>query len=151
MTVVVPTGNNEPDTGEQVTTRGPSIKSLAEVAKLTIAPEMSNAFTVILAGNVNVGGVVSTTVTVKLPFTVLLCESVAEQLTVVIPRGNVEPEAGKQATANGPSITSLEEAVKLTGAPEAFNASTVRLAGRASMGKPLSTTVIVKLPFAVLL
>ena len=72
-------------------------------------------------------------------------------MTVVIPRGNVEPEAGKQVAVSRPSTTSLAEAVKITGAPEALTASTVMLAGRVSTGKPLSTTVTVKLLLALLL
>ena len=71
MTVVVPTTKTEPETGEQVTATEPSTVSFAETVKLTVAPEASNAATVILAGNVNTGWVVSTTATVKLPFAVL--------------------------------------------------------------------------------
>ena len=43
---------------------------------------------------VTAGAVVSLTVTVKLALDVLLCVSVALQLTVVVPIGNVAPEAG---------------------------------------------------------
>src|SRR5262245_58116950 len=46
---------------------------------------------------------VSVTVTVKLPPAVLLCVSVAEQLTVVVPITNNEPDAGAHATGLGPS------------------------------------------------
>ena len=122
LTVVVPMGNSEPDTGKHVTAREPSTVSLAEAVKLTGAPEASNAGTVISEGNVNMGRAVSTTVMVKLPLAVLLRESVAEQLTVVVPNVNSEPEAGEQVTGKGPSTTSFAEAVKLTGAPEAFTA-----------------------------
>src|SRR5436190_8881064 len=115
-------GNIDPEAGKQVIVRGPSIASLAEAVKLTGAPDGFNAVTVISTGRVNIGGVLSTTVTVKLPFAVFPFESVAEQLTVVVPKGNIEPETGKQVTASGPSTRSFAETVKLTGAPEAFTA-----------------------------
>ena len=43
-----------------------------------------------------VGGVVSATVTVKLPFAVLPARSVALQFTVVVPSGKAEPDGGGQ-------------------------------------------------------
>ncbi len=52
---------------------------------------------VILAGKVKAGAVVSTSVMLKLAVPVLPCVSVAVQWTVVVPRVNVEPEAGEQA------------------------------------------------------
>jgi len=142
----------KPETGEQATVNGPSTASFAEAVKLTGAPEAFNASTVMLAGNVNTGGIVSTTVTVKLPFAVLLWESVDEQFTVVVPKGNNEPEAGEQVTATGPSTASLAEAVKLTGAPEAPTASTIILEGSVNTGGVVSVvTVTWKLSLAVLL
>jgi hypothetical protein len=53
------------------------------------------------------GGVVSTTVTVKLVDDVLLRASVAEQVTVVVPSGKVLPLAGEQVTVTAPSTMSL--------------------------------------------
>jgi len=53
------------------------------------------------------GGVVSCTVTMKLPLDVLPALSVAEQVTTVTPRGNVEPDAGEQVTGSGPSTLSV--------------------------------------------
>ena len=47
---------------------------------------------------VTTGAVVSLTVTVKLALDVLLCVSVAPQLMVVVPSGNVAPEAGLHET-----------------------------------------------------
>jgi hypothetical protein len=45
------------------------------------------------------GGVVSgTTVTVNVVISKPVCASVAEQVTVVVPSGNVEPEGGEQET-----------------------------------------------------
>lgn len=70
MTVVIPIGNTEPEAGKQVTAREPSTVSFAEVVKLTGAPEAFTALTIMSEGSINVGGVVSTTLTVKLPFAV---------------------------------------------------------------------------------
>ena len=56
-------------------------------------------------GSVKTGGALSNiAVTVKLPLLVFFCVSVAEQLTVVTPTGNNEPEAGTQTTGTDPSI-----------------------------------------------
>ena len=51
-----------------------------------------------LAGQVIDGGCVSLTVTVKVQKPVLFELSVAVQVTVVVPFGKVEPEAGTQLT-----------------------------------------------------
>jgi len=58
-------------------------------------------------GSCKVGGVVSTTVTVKLPVDVLPAESVAEQVTVVVPRGKIDPDAREQVTGSVPSTLSV--------------------------------------------
>jgi hypothetical protein len=42
---------------------------------------------------------------------VLPCASVAVQVTVVVPSGNVEPLTGLQVTATTPSMLSVAEAV----------------------------------------
>jgi len=49
------------------------------------------------------------TVTRKLPEAVFPAASVAEQLTVVVPTANVEPEAGEQMVATDGSIVSAAE------------------------------------------
>jgi len=59
------------------------------------------------AGTVITGGVVLCTVTVKDACEVLLCASVAVQVTVVAPMGNVDPDAGMQFTATLPSTASV--------------------------------------------
>ena len=58
-----------------------------------------------------VGGVVSTTIMLKLPLAVLLWLLVAEQFTCVLPNANCEPEAGVQTGVIGPSFGSLALAV----------------------------------------
>jgi len=64
-----------------------------------------------LAGTVITGGAVGCTVTVKEACEVLLWESVAVHVTVVVPGGKVDPEAGMQFTATLPSTASVAVAV----------------------------------------
>ena len=66
------------------------------------------------AGTVTAGGVVSTTVTVKLFMPVLPCPSLALQVTVVAPRAKLLPEAGEQLTETNPAQVSLALALKVT-------------------------------------
>ena len=111
FTVVVASGKVEPEAGEQVAERAPSTRSLADAEKLAVAPDGPVASMVIFAGTVTVGGVVSTTDTLKLALAMLPATSVAEQLIVVAPSGKVEPEAGEQLGVMAPSTRSLAEAV----------------------------------------
>ena len=55
----------------------------------------------------NTGGCVSFTVTVKLHIDILLDESLTVHVTVVVPFGNVDPEAGLQVGAPTPGQLSL--------------------------------------------
>src|SRR6266852_2614584 len=103
-----------------------------------------------LAGRVSAGGVVSWTVTVKVPFAVLPWVSVAVQFTVVLPSAKVLPEAGEQLGVTEPSTVSLAVAVKVTAAPLGPVASAVRLAGRVWGGGVVSLDVKVKVPVGVL-
>jgi hypothetical protein len=96
VTVVAPMGNVAPDAGVQLTGSDPSTRSIAVAVYVTTAPLALVAAVVILAGTVITGGVVSCTVTVKEACDLLLCESVALQVTVVVPSGKVEPDAGVQ-------------------------------------------------------
>ena len=140
-TVVVPSGNVEPEAGVQITVREPSTKSVAEATKLTIAPDALEASTVILDGSVSLGAVMSLTVTVNEAVPVLPAESVAEQLTVVVDIGNVEPEAGVQVGVKAPSMLSVAVAVNVTTAPVELVASTVMLDGTVSTGAVVSDAV----------
>src|SRR5260370_15538104 len=85
-------------------------------------------------GSCKVGGVVSTTVTVKLPVDVLPTLSVAEQVTVVVPSGKIEPEGGEQVTGSVPSTTSVAVAAKVTAAPDGPVASAVMDVGKLKEG-----------------
>jgi hypothetical protein len=98
FTVVVPSGNVDPDAGVQLTGRGPSTRSVAVgLVYETAAPLAPVASFVMFAGTPEiVGGVVSTTITWNEAVDVLPLVSVAVQVTVVVPSGNVDPDAGVQ-------------------------------------------------------
>ena len=82
----------------------------------------------------------SETVTVKvLAAEVLPAASFAVQLTVVVPSGKVEPEAGEHVTVGEGSMTSVAVAVNETTAPDAPVASTVLFPGTVSIGAVVST------------
>src|SRR6185295_8984099 len=92
-------------------------------------------------GTVIDGFVVSTTVTVNVRLELFACVSVAEQVTVVAPKWNVDPLTGVHATALGPSKTSVADAVNVNGAPAGLVASTVAFVGTVTIGPLVSDTV----------
>jgi hypothetical protein len=93
VTVVVPMGNRLPDGGAQVTV-GVSQLSVAVAVKVTTAPDALVAATVMFAGQMMLGGVVSTTVTVVVHIAELPARSVAVNLTVCVPGPNVAGSGG---------------------------------------------------------
>ena len=106
VTIVGPTENVEPEAAEQV---GPEVTptlSVAVTVNVTGTPELLEVFSEGLDGTVITGGVVSskTTVTVKLAVPTLPAASDAVQVTVVVPTGKPEPEAGEQV---GPEVTAV--------------------------------------------
>jgi hypothetical protein len=109
VTVVVPIGNVEPDAGEQVTGTAPSMSSVAVgVGYVTTAPDAPDAALVMSDTGPITGGVVSVaTVTLKVAVLVFPDASEAEQVTVVVPTGNDEPDGGTQLTVAGPLIASV--------------------------------------------
>ena len=111
VTVVVPMGKVLPEAGAQAEVSAPLIKSVAEAVNVTAAPFGPVASAVILPGTVMVGGVVSRTMTVKLPLAVFPALSFAVQPTIVMPRGKVLPEAGVQVGVTAPSTSSVAETV----------------------------------------
>src|SRR3972149_12305508 len=91
----------------------------------------------IMTGRTRSGGVVSRTVTSKLPVAVLPDASLVEQFTVLVPTGNVLPAAGSQTTLTAPSPSSSAVASNGTTAPAGPVASTsvtVLSRGRGSTG-----------------
>ncbi len=78
----------------------------------------------------NIGAVVSRTVTVKLAFAVLPLGSLAEQVTVVVPSGNVDLDKGAHVTGTAWFALSLAVGVAYgTTAPFGPVASAVMFAG----------------------
>ncbi|MEP6469825.1 MAG: hypothetical protein ABJC24_08655 [Chloroflexota bacterium] len=136
VTVVAPSAKVEPDTGTHDTDglAGPTASVAVGVVKITTAPLAPAASTVMSDVAATAGAVVSTTVTVKLPFAVLPAASVAEQFTVVVPRAKVVPEVGLHVTVGEAGLASVADAVYENTAPEALVASTVALAGRVRTG-----------------
>ncbi len=76
--------------------------------------------------------------------------SAAEQVTVVVPMTNVEPDAGRHDASGDNGAVSAAVAVKLARAPPGPVASTVTGAGSVSDGGVTSTTTTEKLPEATL-
>jgi hypothetical protein len=143
LIVVGPSGSVAPLAGAHVTGTTPSTLSVADAVKLNTAPVALVASSVALAGTVTTGPVVSATVTVKAAAPLLPRASVAVQLTVVGPSGNVVPLAGMHVAATAPSTPSVADDVKLNAAPVALVASTVALAGPVRTGPVVSATEIV--------
>jgi hypothetical protein len=127
VTIVAPRANVLPDAARQLTSTEPSTRSEAVGFEyVAVAPVGPVASTENEAGTpASAGGVVSTTVIVNEPVAMLPEASVAEQVTVVVPSGNVEPEVGSHSTATGPSTRSEADGLKATAAPAELVASTV--------------------------
>ena len=97
VTVVVPRAKVEFRAGVQLTSRGSRRSTAVGGTKSTSEPAKLFASTVLSAGILLRTGVVeSTTVTLNVLLALLLCESVALQVTVVCPNPKVAPEAGVQ-------------------------------------------------------
>src|SRR5512132_1851844 len=148
FTVAVAIGNVSPEFASQLTATEPSTMSVAEALQVAVAPPGPVASLVMFAGRLSEGGVVSCTVTLKLPFALLPWVSVAEQCTVVTPSGKVSPDDASQITATFPSTMSDAEAENVADAPPGPVASLVMSLGRLRTGGVVSTTATLKLPLA---
>jgi hypothetical protein len=109
VTVVVPTGKLEPDAGLQLGVPTPGQLSVAVGALYVTTAEHwpIGALVLTLAGQVIDGACVSLTVTVNEQLAELPAASITLQLTVVVPFGNVEPEAGLHVTEPMPGQLSV--------------------------------------------
>jgi hypothetical protein len=141
LTEVDPRANVVPEAGEQTGVTEPLTMSVAVAANVTAAPAGPVASAVMADGTVSAGAVVSTTLIRMLPLAELLAASVAEQLTVVEPNGNIDPLGGEQTTATVPSTMSVAEAEKVVLAPVGPVASRSWSRGRVRSGGVVSTTV----------
>jgi hypothetical protein len=142
LTVVVPSGKVLPELGEQFAASVPSTRSLADAEKETAAPEGPVASAVADDGTETSGAVVSRTVTLNEPGSdVFPCESVAVQVTVVVPTPKVLPEDGEQSAAKVPSTRSFPVAENETASPPGPVASVVMFPGTDTDGFVVSCTV----------
>jgi len=114
-----------------------------------VAPDGPVASTGAGACAVTVGAVTSWTVTLKLALPVWPAVSVAEQVTFVVPKPKVLPEAGVQVVARAPSTLSEAVAENEYAAPAVLVASRVVSAGTATAGAVVSTTRTVNEDVAV--
>lgn len=116
VTVVVPTGNGTPEVTTwpfwfRQTTVTPGQLSVVVTVKFTgrlfVGGQEAAAMKVMLAGQVIVGGCVSRTVTVKEQLAELFEASLTVHVTVVVPTGNDDPDAGEQLGVPTPGQLSL--------------------------------------------
>ena len=100
VTVVTPTGKDEPDAGRQLTVAPGQLSDAVGTVYVTVAePEDGgDSTTVMFAGQVTVGACVSLTVTENEHEPVFDDASVAVQVIVDTPTGKVEPLAGTHTT-----------------------------------------------------
>src|SRR5918993_5935581 len=143
LTVVSPSGNVEPEAGSHVTSTSPSTASVAVAVYVISAPCGLVASAAGGAdGSVNSGGMVSCTLTVNEPVASFPAASVAEQLTVVVPNANIEPQVRSHVTSTSPSTASVAVAVYVISAPLASVASWVMSAGKFNSGGVVSGGVV---------
>ena len=109
VTVVVPFGKVDPEAGEQAGVPTPGQLSLTVGAGYVTTAEhrLGSVGLVTLAVQVMFGGCVSLTVTVNEQLAELFTASFTLQLTVVVPFGKVEPDAGAQVGVPTPGQLSL--------------------------------------------
>jgi hypothetical protein len=144
QTSVVPSGNVLPEAGTHETGTLASQTSVAVAVKFTCAPFVPVHSAVMSAGQVMTGGVVSETVTSNEHWAELFASSVEVHVTMVVPCGKSEPEAGTHELAGVGSQSSVAEKLKETVAPFGPEHSTVMSPGHVGTGGVQSTTSIVK-------
>jgi hypothetical protein len=148
-TWVVPSGKTEPEAGLQTELGDGSIVSCGVTEKVTVAPLVDVASTGKDAGTVMVGGVWSWTFTSKLAgedvLLVGVAWSLAVQVTVVVPTGNIVPAGfllhetvGEESTV---SVALTKNEMK---APLAPAAAAVMFPGTERTGAVVSWTLTVK-------
>lgn len=109
VTVVTPFWKVEPEAGTQTAVAPGQLSVGVGVVYVATAVQTPAAvLSVMFAGQVMAGGMLSLTVTVKVHIAMLLEVSFAVQVTVVVPLGKLLPEAGKQVTV---APVQLSEAV----------------------------------------
>ena len=150
VTAVVPNRKRLPLGGVHATDAG-APRSVAVTLKLTVAAPLPSACAYLVDGSVRTGPLLSTTMTSKLPVTVLPAPSLALHVTTVLPIGKTSPDTtaiaglmpfGRVQTGVTTWLTrSNALTVNVAAAPTVVVASNVSGAvGTVSSGGALSTT-----------
>jgi hypothetical protein len=140
----VPKGKLDPEGGVQVGAPTPGQLSVAVAVYVVVAEQFASAVRVLLAGQVTTGFWLSVTVTVNEQLPSLPAASVALHVTVVVPTGNEEPDAGSHVTAPTPGQLSVAVAVYVALAAQSpLGATRFMFAGQVTTGSCSSTTVTV--------
>src|ERR1051325_740591 len=145
VTSVWPRAKNEPESASHLMDGFESTGLAAVTVKLTRPPLAFSASPVTLDGTL-ITSLVKSTFTSNEPPPTFSELSVAVQVTVVLPTGKSEPEAGKQLGVIAPSMSSSAVTSYFTNAPRPSVASTEKERGTFTIGLPPSNTVTAKSP-----
>ena len=107
-TLLTPKRKPVPDGGVQITGNGLLSASTAVTVKVTGVRPPAHSTEMSPLGHVNVGAGLNLTVTSKWQELGLPTESVAVQVTVVVPTGNVPPDGGEQTRVPIPHASKAE-------------------------------------------
>ena len=102
------------------------------------------------AGTATAGDSLSSTRTVKVLLAVLFAASLAEHVTVVVPSGNVLPDAGEQLLSVTPTLSLVSSANATTAVAFPASVGRVMSAGTVTVGASASFTRTVKVLLVVL-
>jgi hypothetical protein len=144
VTIVIPNPKIDPEGGTHVTRGDGSQRSVAVAMNVAGAPIALVHSFVMSAGHVIIGGVVSVTVTMNEQVEagpLLPVASVAVQLTVVGPIGNVSPLVGVHTIVGFGSHASVAVTMNITAAPCGLVHSSNRSSGHEIVGPTVSWTV----------
>lgn len=143
VTLVVPFWNVEPDGGVQVAASDPSQLSVTVGLNVATAEQLVAFVPMEIFEQASTGASSSTTVTLNVHCPVLPATSVAEQVRLVVPLGNVEPDGGVQMAASGASQLSVTVGVKVTVVEQVFASVPFVTFEQDTSGAMLSITVTV--------
>jgi hypothetical protein len=151
VTVVVPTGKNDPDARAHETLATAQLSVAVAFAYVTTLPIVQEpdaasalAVVVMFAGHAIAGGCVSSTRTVKEHAVWLPPASRAVQVTVVVPTGKNDPDAGRHETVVPGQLSIGVGVVYVTFAPHWSGAfGTIAFGGHWIVGGCASATVTV--------
>ena len=150
VTVVVPTGNTLPDGGTLVIITPEQLSVAVGVKVTTASHRPGSLLTIISAGQTTTGSSSSFTVTSNVHTLVLPEASVAVTVTVVVPNGNILPEAGTLEIVV-PVQLSVAVGVKVTTASHRPGSLlTIISEGQVTTGSSSSFTVTLKVHTSVL-